>query len=207
MAQAPDKAAATERRTDYTKWLDGGATYLQNGAIKLPGRAACRFIRSASGWTPPARGDKRMNAWQKEHPNDDDPDDWEDLPQAECANETLLNHQAEVEVAANEWAKLWKEEEPQFQPPSGPLDSTLPELTAQDIRAAAETFPVDTGLGADNISPRALAFLPDEQLRDLAGLLTKCERDGSWPENGDSCLLCCCSRLMGGADPSASSRP
>ena len=51
-----DESAAKERRQEFHEWLDGGSTHLHNGRTKLPGRAAYRFIRSANGWTPAARG-------------------------------------------------------------------------------------------------------------------------------------------------------
>ena len=175
MAQEQDKLAASERRNAYRQWLDGGATFLHNGTRKLPGRAAFRFLRTADGWAPAARGPKEYNEWQKEFPDQDDPEDWEKQAKPEQQHDAILNHQAEVELAADEWAALWNEGGPCFRPPNGPLGTSLPPLTAQDIRAAAETVPHDTGLGADNLAPRAIAALPTQQLQHLADLLNSIE--------------------------------
>ena len=49
------------------------------------------------------------------------------------------------------------------------------------MRAACLSFPAATGLGADNISPRALARLSDPTLARLAALLHAAERLGQWP--------------------------
>ena len=46
--------AAAEQRAAFRQWLDGGAVHLHNGAVKLPGRAAYRFLRTAQGWAPAA---------------------------------------------------------------------------------------------------------------------------------------------------------
>ena len=51
----------------------------------------------------------------------------------------------------------------------------LPALTADAIRAAAKSFPAGTGLGVDNISPRAIARLSDEAIDTLAAILMNCE--------------------------------
>ena len=48
------------------------------------------------------------------------------------------------------------------------------------IRKACRTFPVQTGLGADAIQPRALLRLSDEAIDRLAAILTSIEVNGKW---------------------------
>ena len=45
---------------------------------------------------------------------------------------------------------------------------------------SAATFPIDTGLGADNIAPRAFLRLSHRAIVALAAMLTAFERLGSW---------------------------
>eukprot|EP00974_Lingulodinium_polyedra_P058004 5586195-Lingulodinium_polyedra.AAC.1 len=48
------------------------------------------------------------------------------------------------------------------------------------ITAAAATFPPGTGLGGDNIAPRAITRLSAEAVTALATLFLAFERQGSW---------------------------
>ena len=43
-------------------------------------------------------------------------------------------------------------------------------------------FPTATGVGVDNISPRALLRLPDALLEELAQVLMQAEEEGSWSD-------------------------
>jgi hypothetical protein len=57
--------------------------------------------------------------------------------------------------------------------------ATLAILTPVILRRTASTFPVGTGLGADNVSPRSIARLSDELLMALAIVLMKAELLGA----------------------------
>ena len=54
-------------------------------------------------------------------------------------------------------------------------------LTAQRLRDAALIFDADTGLGADQVAPRAYARLPQAVLEALALRLHRVEMEGKWP--------------------------
>ena len=69
------------------------------------------------------------------------------------------------------------------------MQSELPPITAEQIRSAALSFPADTGLGADNLAPRALAALPLQQLAKLAHLFNECEAKGEWPDRWKLVLI------------------
>ena len=78
---------------------------------------------------------------------------------------------------------------------------TLPPVTAQDIRTAAFSFPASTGLGADNISPRALLRLSDDALTSLAVHMTKMETCGEWGEALNLVLIVLLTKSDGGLRP------
>ena len=151
-------------------------------------------------------GEKRYNSTA---PLDDDAYDDDDFLEIrnrstsdEATPETvLLAEQGEVECVADEWALLWQEKGLPFTPPSGPIPQSLEPLTAEDIHAAAMSFPVGTGLGADNVSPRAIASLPRPLLRRLANLLNSCEEEGKWPEQWQIVLICLLPKADGGRRP------
>ena len=52
--------------------------------------------------------------------------------------------------------------------------------TGADIKLAASSFTAATGVGADSISPRAIARLPDQMLDELAALFMTAEDTGDW---------------------------
>ena len=106
-----------------------------------------------------------------------------------------------MELAANTWAELWKEGAARFQPPDGVIDSGLPPITAESIRSAAATFPPGTGLGADNMAPRALTALPDWQLQILADVLNEAEKTGTWPSRWNLVVIVLLPKPDGGRRP------
>ena len=152
VAQKLDDDEANDKRKAFREWLDQGAVHAGKGTAKLPGRAAFQYIRTSHGWAPAAKGIDSMNKWQKETVDEDDPEDWE-TARCDDTEPTLLHHQAEVELAADGWAELWQEGHDVFTPTDGSIPSNLPPRQAESIRAAAETLPHGTGLGADNMSP------------------------------------------------------
>ena len=69
----------------------------------------------------------------------------------------LLHSQQEVEREARTWASIWQAD---VQPPAllwpAILGEPLPELCVTAAFYACAAFPSDTGLGWDNLHPRAL---------------------------------------------------
>ena len=106
-----------------------------------------------------------------------------------------LCDQAAVEAEAAEWAKWWKVGE-KYELHWPQDDATLPPIMAEDVIAAARTFPADTGLGADGISQRALLRLSEEAIDALAHLYNQIENAGSWTNSLDLVLIV----LLGKAD-------
>ena len=79
-----------------------------------------------------------------------------------------LHDQAQVETEADEWSVQWAECAEygcRIDPTPSPHVETL---IPWAIRRAAMLFPVRTGLGCDNVSPRAFARLSNDALVSLA---------------------------------------
>ena len=123
-------------------------------------------------------------------------------------NESVpLSDQAAVEHEANLWALLWRETA-EYTPPNFAIDdSMLKIMLPAAIRAAAKTFPANTGLGHDHISPRAFLRLSDEAIAALAKLFMAFEKMGTWAEVLDLVLIVLLPTSDGGFVPSGSSPP
>ena len=69
------------------------------------------------------------------------------------------------------------------------------------MRKAARSFPADTGLGADNVAPRAIARLSDQAILALIALLEAFEASGSWCDALDLVLIVLLPKSDGGRRP------
>ena len=85
-----------------------------------------------------------------------------------------------VDKETADWATLWPEGDNYAAPNFECDDDPLQVASDQEIRAAAMTFPPNTGLGGDAIAPRAITRLSDEAIRALAILFATFEGEGSW---------------------------
>eukprot|EP00973_Karenia_brevis_P014474 1972678-Karenia_brevis.AAC.1 len=63
------------------------------------------------------------------------------------------------------------------------------------------TFPIGTGLGCDNVSPRAMSRLPDTLLNALGRILRRCEKLGRWPRCVCLVLIVLLAKPDGGRRP------
>ena len=78
-----------------------------------------------------------------------------------------LSDQAVVDMEAEDWAAQWQETA-RYTPPN-PTQATP--LLEEGIKRAAHSCPANTGLGADNIAPRAIARLSDKRNLGIRHLL------------------------------------
>ena len=79
-----------------------------------------------------------------------------------------LADQVVVDAHADELAKIWHADH-DYDAPTWPMNQQqLEQLLPGAIRAAASTFPVGTGLGADNIAPRAFVRKGATQLATVS---------------------------------------
>ena len=69
------------------------------------------------------------------------------------------------------------------------------------LKSAAASFPLRTGVGADNIAPRALLRLSDDALTALAALMMKMERVGHWSKELDLVMIVLLDKADGGRRP------
>ena len=70
-----------------------------------------------------------------------------------------------------------------------------------EIRQAALTFPLQTGLGGDNISPRAVARLSDPLVQWLGRILHMAETLGIWPQVWHLVMIVLIPKADGGRRP------
>ena len=106
-----------------------------------------------------------------------------------------------VDIEAEKWAELWKERETYAAAIPAEECAFSTELLADAITAAAKTFPADTGVGMDNIAPRALARLSEESIQALAFLLRQLEALGQWTKVLDLVLIVLLPKADGGLRP------
>ena len=77
----------------------------------------------------------------------------------------------------------------------------MDDLMLHALKAAASSFPLHTGLGADNIAPRALLRLSDTALLALINLRMKMEQVGEWADDLDLVLIVLLDKADGGRRP------
>ena len=93
----------------------------------------------------------------------------------------LLSDQVDTEQEANTWASLCQEG-CGYAAHCDPFGSArLPLIRPNGIRRAASSFSPSTGVGADNVSPRAFSRLSDSLLIALWKLFMAFELFGDWP--------------------------
>ena len=63
------------------------------------------------------------------------------------------------------------------------------------------SFPIDTGLGAENIAPRALARLSDDPFVSLIQIFHTVEEIGEWPEASNPVMIVVLPKTDGGTRP------
>ena len=109
--------------------------------------------------------------------------------------------QAAVDQEAEKWAKLWQEGRAYTVQLAEEECCFQSELLADALVAAACSFPADTGLGMDNIAPKALGRLSRAAMEALAHLLGQLEHLGQWTEALDLVLIVLLPKADGGLRP------
>jgi hypothetical protein len=195
-------------RARSREWKVAVGASVSEGAIDRPRptRLAYRWVKGIAGWTSSPMGSDRLH--------DSIPDEADDgeleleHPGLACAQmvdgEDLampLADQAAVDQEAESWAMLWQETKDYAQPSWADLEEQLPLLSDWAIRTAAASFPAGTGLGCDNISPRALLRLSAGALHALAALFMAFERRGDWCEVFNLVLIVLLPKTDGGLRP------
>ena len=215
-ASAVRVAAACESRSKARRLAAWKRSLVKPGldgkvAQAPPSRAAYQWIKGTTGWAKSPIGAEECNAGCLEAqeveddapahvitPNDAPPRLWAG---AGCGSPAPLSDQADIEREANVWGDLWCEGQPyttQIDPHGTEL---LEPLMPWAIRASAMSFPTSTGVGAENIAPRAVSRLSDAVLRGLCALLTAAELLGAWPVIAPIVLIVLLPKPDGGRRP------
>ena len=166
-----------------------------------PTKVAYRWVRGLVGWQHSPIGSAETNDSVPDEGEDDDVDPGPHTPDELPTTRAPLADQMVVESHANDLAQLWHEGR-DYTEPAWPADShqqqQLERLLPWAIRIAASTFPPGTGLGADNIAPRAFSRLSEEGLVALAFLFAQFELAGSWASVLDLVLIVLLPKPEGG---------
>ena len=200
-AKRLEDAALRTRRAQWKERVGGSAP--SSTDHPRPTKLAYRWMGLA-GWQPSGIGDIEANDAIPCDPEEDDcqPEDNLLVQHALVAStKAPLADQAAVEKQADEWARLWRAEDtystPTFHSSSDQLHALLPYA----LRMAASSFPLCTGLGGDNIAPRAILRLSDAALTALFCLLTAFEKLGHWVHALDLVLIVLPPKSDGGFRP------
>jgi len=81
------------------------------------------------------------------------------------------------------WTSEWgcQDNYQQFSWPQQPIIDWLDPITPRNTRNSFAAFPDHTGLGWDELHPKALLRLLDTRLQELIDMLSETERTGRWP--------------------------
>ena len=130
---------------------------------------------------------------------------FDDMPRADQANEPItvpLSDQASVDRESEKWAGEWASRAVYSEPSFLSLAAErLPALALLAARCAIATFPAGTGVGDDNIGPRALGRLGDDALLALLRIFAACEALGSWGTAAFHVLIVLLPKPDGGLRP------
>ena len=159
-------------------------------------------MKGLAGWTPSAVA---ASSWEDSGQPEDNP---HTHTEEHHLDEVLqgkvdipLSDQAVVDKEADDWATLWQETHEYTPPQFGYEPSALYPMIENDIRAAALSFPPNTGHGADGLAPRAIARLSSQALQALIALFLAFEASGSWCQAVNMVLIVLLPKPDGGRRP------
>ena len=112
-----------------------------------------------------------------------------------------LCDQAHVENTANAWGELWEEMATYTEPLVDIAAEPFSQLLPWAITRACESFPLNTGLGGDNIAPRAVLRLSTEAIESLAVLFMVFEGLGTWAKVLELVIIVLLPKTDGGRRP------
>jgi len=112
-----------------------------------------------------------------------------------------LCDQAHVDGTGEEWATLWQEQDMYIEPKFEIEESQYRQLLPWGICRACESFPLNTGLGGDNMSPRAVLSLSAEAIEALAVLFMLFESLGTWTDVLEFVMIVLLPKSDGGRRP------
>jgi len=182
-----------------------------SGSRGVPSRLAYQWIRGPAGWCKSPVGTHAENAacLQEQDEVDDAPAHLLVAPDDGRTSWTCKGHatpeplsdQADVEAEGSFWGSLWQTGQ-EYDVDIDPVGTeALTPLLPWALRASAASFPYNTGVGAENVAPRAFARLSDELVRALCALLMAVELLGRWPAMTHFVLIALLPKSDGGRRP------
>ena len=197
-------ANARKRTAEWRAKLCAQAPKLGHAAT--PSSAAFRWIRDYAGWRRSQVGPDTLHDAAPDE-NDSGHIEYEDKLLIDYSRRRVgalvpLSDQACVDLECNKWADLWQTEAEYRSPEFGTLqEEPLHLLSTWALKQAALSFPPGTGLGADNVAPRALTRLSDAALIALALLFRALETLGTWTAAFNLVLIVLLPKSDGGLRP------
>jgi hypothetical protein len=175
MAEAAERTASVRASEAFAEWLQDGAA----GGLKRQHL----LTRTATGWIPTRVAKEEANvALEAEELDGLSPAQLAEVTRMPdgCATPLCAQQQANAERIT--WGREWAASEERIEPDWGSGGAEIPpQLRLAMFKAALATFPCGTGLGWDDVHPRALLRLPDEMLEAIMEVLMRCEIEGKWP--------------------------
>ena len=197
-AEKLERATAKHRSAHWRSLI--GATTGTTQCSARPTSFAYRWVKGLAGWTP---SQVDLDSWHDGVPYEGEEADEDELVshagRHDCTISVPLSDQATVEKQADSWARLWKEGE-DYHLPTMNCEALQP-LACWSLKAAAETFPANTGLGADNFAPRALLRLSAQAVQALTVILMALEALGNWTSGIALVLIVLLPKSDGGLRP------
>ena len=191
-AKAAAGSDVEARRRSWQAWLhEGPAAGLSRQH---------RMSRVAGGWVPSAIDQAAL----AEHEADGSTADAAEGMELRTIDRTEmpLHSQQEVEREATAWAIVWQAD---AQPPTplwpAMLGESLPELCVTAAMHACAAFPSGTGLGWDNLHPRALRRISVAAITALLRIFVLAEMLGRWPEMMGIVVIALLPKVGGGNRP------
>ena len=192
LARAAAEGDIAARRRSWLSWL-------HEGPAAGIGRQH-RMSRVAGGWIPSAVDHA---AFDRKEDDDLQEDAAESVELRTLDRRAMpLHSQQEVEREARSWATIWQADS---QPPApvwpAIMGEPLPGLCLIAALQACAAFPADTGLGWDNLHPRALRRVSDEAIAALLRIFMMAEMLGRWPDMIGAVIIALLPKLGGGNRP------
>ena len=194
-----DQRAKTAGKCDLEARRRSWQAWLQEGPAKGLGRQP-RMSRIVGGWVPSPVGRATLaGEIDEESPeitlqgSEMNVDELSEMP---------LHSQQEVEQEAKSWAAVWQSNAH----PPGPvwpaiMGQLMPPLCVTAALHACATFPAGTGLGWDNMHPRALKRISVEAIMALLRIFVFAELLGQWPQMIGIVIIALLPKAGGGNRP------
>jgi len=206
-AKRLEATIATSKRA---AWRVAIGALAEDGATRVatPTKLAYRWGRGFVKWTPASVGSIALNDAVPQPP--DDKDDTDQLLYVEHqglmttaadATRVPLCDQAHIDQTAGGWATPWQEKDMYIEPKFEVDAPQFKQLLPWAILRACESSPLNTGLGGDNISPRAFLRLSSEALEALAVLFMLFESICTWEDVFELVMIVLLPKSDGGRRP------